>query len=136
MKFRNTDICVAYQTPDSAGFDIKATQGGVIPPGKIEVFSTGLFLDITESGEDEALLILPRSGLAVKHKITVLNSPGLIDNLYPEEIKVILINHGECDFIVKVGDRIAQGVVINFKKMIGADIKTTARTSGFGSTGT
>jgi dUTP pyrophosphatase len=132
-----------YETDDSAGFDIKSNEDGVLQPGEYKLFKTGLFLDLSAkvTGGNEhirdALLILPRSGLAFKHGVTVLNSPGLIDQAYPGEIGVLLINHGKLPFEVKVGDRIAQGVITDVYVTYGGDIKHKAikRAGGFGSTG-
>jgi dUTP pyrophosphatase len=131
-----------YETNDAAGFDIKSNEDGVLSPGDYKLFKTGLFLDLSAKTANEfahirdALLILPRSGLAFKHGVTVLNSPGLIDQGYPGEIGVLLINHGKVPFEVKVGDRIAQGVFTDVYVTFG-DIKhkDIERAGGFGSTG-
>ena len=108
-----------------------------IKPGDISIISTGLSVSIPEGFEVQ---IRPRSGLAAKQKISVLNTPGTIDADYRGEIKVILVNHGEKDFIVEKGLRIAQMVLC---PIIKAEIKevdnledTNRGKGGFGSTGT
>ena len=98
-----------YQSLGSAGADICANvdEAVVLPPGRHALIPTGIFLEIPEEYEAQ---IRPRSGLALKHGITVLNSPGTIDSDYRGEIKIILINLGEEDFIIEKGMRIAQMV--------------------------
>jgi len=99
-----------YQTPLSAGMDIHANIEAPISLKKGErmLIPTGLFIELPEGYEAQ---VRPRSGLALKHGITVLNSPGTIDADYRGEIKVLLINHGADDFIINDGERIAQLVV-------------------------
>lgn len=126
-----------YATDDSAGFDIRAAisdeQWGL---SKQLTIPTGLKLEIPKGYE---LQIRPRSGLAAKHGITVLNSPGTIDSDYRGEIKVILINHSNDVYVINNGDRIAQGV---FAPIIQAQFNAVNELSetergegGFGSTG-
>lgn len=135
MKF-SAPYEIFYATSKSGAFDIQATGDVVIESGKFAMVPTGIFLDLSRANEEkEALLILPRSGLAAKHGVTVLNSPGLVDQDYPGEIKVILINHGSTPFVVNAGDRIAQGMVVNFASAYGVLVKDDKRTGGFGSTG-
>ena len=128
-----------YATSGSSGMDLSAnTDIDIkIKPGDISIISTGLSVSIPEGFEVQ---IRPRSGLAAKQKISVLNTPGTIDADYRGEIKVILINHGEKDFIVEKGLRIAQMVLC---PIIKAEIKevdnledTNRGKGGFGSTGT
>ena len=112
----------------------------VIKAGKRAVIPTGLFFELPQSFE---MQIRPRSGLAAKNGITVLNTPGTIDNDYRGEIKVILINLGEEDFTIQNGDRIAQAVlapvygknIINFVKISEVSTDTKRSDGGFGSTG-
>ena len=96
-----------YQSHGSAGADICANvdETIVLSPGKLTLIPTGIFMEIPEGYEAQ---IRPRSGLALKHGITVLNSPGTIDSDYRGEIKIILINLGEEDFKIEKGMRIAQ----------------------------
>jgi len=102
-----------YQTALSAGMDLHANidQPITIQPGQREIVSTGLFLELPEGYEAQ---IRPRSGLAFKHGITVLNSPGTIDADYRGEIKVLLINHGQSSFDINDGERIAQMVIAEY----------------------
>jgi dUTP pyrophosphatase len=100
-----------YQTEFSAGMDIPANLESSISlqPGERQLIPTGLFLEIPPGYEVQ---IRPRSGLALKHGITVLNSPGTVDADYRGEIQVLLINHGQDPFIISKGDRIAQMVLV------------------------
>jgi dUTP pyrophosphatase len=102
-----------YQTILSAGMDLHANLENPIAilPGHREIISTGLFLELPEGYEAQ---IRPRSGLAFKHGITVLNSPGTIDADYRGEIKVLLINHGQEAFEINDGERIAQMVIAEY----------------------
>jgi len=128
-----------YATKGSSGMDIRADLRDkiILNPGKRVLIPTGLFLKIPKGVEGQ---IRPRSGLAIKHGITVLNSPGTIDSDYIGEIKIILINHGEKDFIINYNDRIAQIVfskIIKIKLVDVAVLKKTKRgINGFGHTGT
>ncbi len=124
-----------YQTKGSAGFDLESQAEVIIEPNKRCVIYTGLFMELPKGYE---LQIRPRSGLALKKGITVLNSPGTIDSDYINEIGVILINHSDEAFHISKGDRIAQGVlapVIQAEFEEVDDISKTSRDGGFGSTG-
>tara|TARA_E500000075_G_C6981355_1_gene316872 strand:- start:768 stop:1223 length:456 start_codon:yes stop_codon:yes gene_type:complete len=130
-----------YQTPGSSGLDLVAnleqdTQQITIKPNKWEIIPTGITIELPDGCEAQ---IRPRSGLAYKYGVTVLNSPGTIDNDYRGEIKIILINHGHEDFIVKNGDRIAQMIISKYEKVKIEEIEFLTETSrndgGFGSTG-
>ena len=131
-----------YATNGSSGFDLRAnlSKTMIIPSGKFSIIQTGLFFNIPEGFEVQ---IRPRSGLAAKNGVTVLNTPGTIDSDYRGEIMVILINHGDNDFTINHGDRIAQAVLAtvtanNVVKLIKVDdiSEDTERGSGgFGSTG-
>jgi dUTP pyrophosphatase len=133
--------CVpTYATSNSSGFDMYAhiEEPMVIAPGKIAVVPTGCYMAILEGFE---IQIRPRSGLAIKG-ITVLNAPGTIDADYRGEIKIILINHGESDFVIEPMMRIAQGVLApvfraKFHVVGNKDqLSPTKRgTGGFGHTG-
>jgi dUTP pyrophosphatase len=102
-----------YQTELSAGMDLHANidRPITILSGQREIISTGLFLELPEGFEAQ---IRPRSGLAFKHGVTVLNSPGTIDADYRGEIKVLLINHGQEAFEINDGERIAQMVIAEY----------------------
>jgi dUTP pyrophosphatase len=125
-----------YQTVQSAGFDLVSIEDITIKPNQRVLIGTGLAMAIEDGFE---LQIRPRSGLAYKNGITVLNSPGTIDSDYRGEIKVLLINHSEDDFNIKTGDRIAQAVVQKVYQAsfeIVEELDQTVRGSGgFGSTG-
>lgn len=127
-----------YKTAGAAGADICALVDSpvTIPAGKYAMIPTGLFFEIPEGYEVQ---IRPRSGLAAKNGVTVLNTPGTIDSDYRGEIKVILINLGEKDFIINSGDRIAQMIIAPVTQTsfeIADFLSDTDRgTGGFGSTG-
>jgi dUTP pyrophosphatase len=127
-----------YQTKGSAGLDLKANLDAAvsIKPGKYELIPTGLYIEIPEGNEAQ---IRPRSGLALKHGITVLNSPGTIDSDYRGEVKVLLINHGAEDFKVENGDRIAQMIFAKVEQcqwIESQDLSDTERgKGGYGHTG-
>lgn len=127
-----------YMTKDAAGADIKACikETLIIPPGNSALIPTGIYVAIPEGYE---IQIRPRSGLALKHQVTVLNTPATIDADYRGEIKVILINHGKEPFLVTPGMRIAQIVVAQVVRanfVIGTELTSTERgLKGFGHTG-
>ena len=126
----------SYETSGSAGMDVRATEAATIPPGKRHLVGTGFAFAIPEGYEVQ---VRPRSGLALKKGVTVLNTPGTIDSDYRGEIKVILANLGDEDFIVARADRIAQIVVAPVQRgnlIEVADLDETVRgAGGFGSTG-
>ena len=121
---------------DDAAFDLRSRIDTVIPSGKIMLVPTGVFMELPVGYEAQ---VRPRSGLALKHGITVLNTPGTIDAGYRGEVGVILINAGENDFTIARGDRIAQMVIqqLTDVQLISAEaLSETARgAGGFGSTG-
>lgn len=125
-------------TPDSAGLDLlAAVQSSVtVPAGDWQPVPTGIALALPPGTEGQ---VRPRSGLALKHGVTVLNSPGTVDADYRGEIKVVLINHGKEDFVVERGMRIAQLVIARYlsvKWWETDDLEESVRGSGgFGSTG-
>ena len=127
-----------YKTKGAAGADLCALLDAplTISAGKFAMVPTGLFFEIPEGYEVQ---VRPRSGLAAKNGITVLNTPGTIDSDYRGEIKVILINLGSSDFTINSGDRIAQMIiapVIQASFSIVENLSQTERGSGgFGSTG-
>lgn len=127
-----------YETIRSAGVDVRCSEkwDTEIPPGGTALVGTGLAVSIPSGYE---IQVRPRSGLALKYGVTVLNSPGTIDADYRGEIKVILINHGKDIFTIKPGDRIGQ-LVLNKVEQIEwmpvSELDSTDRgTGGFGSTG-
>ena len=129
-------------TLGSVGYDLFSVEDVTLLPGKRAVIGTGIVLDLKLSPPGSDVTIRPRSGLAAKHGVTVLNSPGTIDRDYLGELKVILINHGEETYYVRIGDRIAQLVTgstsaaVFFPVHGPIDSDTTKRgAGGFGSTG-
>ncbi len=135
-KLNKNALIPAYQTKEAAGFDLHSIEDVIINPGERKLISTGLAFEIEKGYEVQ---IRPRSGLAYKHGITVLNSPGTIDSDYRGEIKVLLVNFGNEEFEIKVGERIAQAVVapvIQAEIIEVEELSDTERGSGgFGSTG-
>ena len=105
----------AYETEHSAGMDLRAYTGGpvTLKPLERKLIPTGLFIELPVGFEAQ---VRPRSGLAVKHGITVLNSPGTIDADYRGEVGVILINLSDTEFTVNDGDRIAQMIISHHEK--------------------
>lgn len=128
----------SYATPGSAGMDLAAdiVEDLSILPGGKAIVPTGFAFAIPQGFE---IQIRPRSGLAAKHGITVLNSPGTIDSDYRGEVKIILINLGSSTFVVHRGDRIAQAIVAPVSKLLVKEVETLEDTTrgpgGFGSTG-
>jgi dUTP pyrophosphatase len=135
---RSTNELPAYATALSAGMDIRAnlSESLVIKPLERRLVPTGLFLEIPDGFEVQ---IRPRSGLAFKHGITVLNSPGTIDADYRGEVGVLLVNLSNEPFEIQHGERIAQMVVASYTQAVlieTTELSTTDRgTGGFGSTG-
>lgn len=129
----------AYATEGAAGFDLAAAVAApvTLAPGARALVPTGFAMALPPGFEAQ---VRPRSGLAAKHGVTVLNSPGTIDSDYRGEVAVILVNLGEAAFVVERGMRIAQAVVapVTHARLVEADALTeTARgAGGFGSTGT
>ena len=128
----------AYKTTGSSGLDIRAslTKEATLNPGERIAIPTGLYLDLPTNMEGQ---IRPRSGLAIKRGITVLNTPGTIDSDYRGEILVILINFSKKEFKINNGDRIAQLVIGKIEKIKWEDTSVLTETErgegGFGSTG-
>lgn len=130
----------AYQSADAAGFDVRAAIDADNPrtlaPGERTLVPTGISMELPSGYEAQ---VRPRSGLALKHGLTVLNAPGTIDADYRGEVKVILINHGQEPCTIARGDRVAQIIV---QPVVRAQIETVATLNptergdgGFGSTG-
>lgn len=128
----------AYESAGAAGMDLRAALDTplILPPGGRALVPTGLALALPDGFEGQ---VRPRSGLAVKHGVTVLNAPGTVDSDYRGEVKVALVNHGGEPFAIGRGDRIAQLVVAPVIRAVlveAAGLDETARgEGGFGSTG-
>ena len=130
----------AYETTGSAGMDLRAAvpadEPMTLAPGARALVPTGLKIALERGWEAQ---VRPRSGLALKHGITCLNSPGTIDSDYRGEVGVILVNLGSEPFVIRRGERVAQMIVAAHAQAVVAEVETlddTARgTGGFGSTG-
>ena len=126
----------SYATTGSAGMDLRSAEALTIKSQARALVATGIAIALPDGFEAQ---VRPRSGLAVTHGVTVLNSPGTIDCDYRGEIKVPLINHGDEDFIIARGDRIAQMVIAPAPQVMLEEVSTldvTSRgTGGFGSSG-
>ena len=127
-----------YATKLSAGMDLRANidEPVVLQPGERRLIPTGIHIGLPQGYEAQ---VRPRSGLALKHGITCLNSPGTIDADYTGDVGVILINHGHESFTINDGDRIAQMVIAKFKKAAWVEVDVLQDTErgdgGFGHTG-
>jgi dUTP pyrophosphatase len=133
-----------YQTRQSAGLDLAATESYILLPGDRALIDTGVYLkDVLPDAVKAQLnpnvvlcgMVCPRSGLAAKYGLTVLNAPGIIDLDYPDTIKVCLVNHGEETVCLDAGTRIAQ-LVFSASYRRSELVKDEVRTGGHGSTGT
>ena len=130
----------AYETAGSAGMDLRAAVAAfepvVLAPGERKLIPTGLKIALEPGYEAQ---VRPRSGLALKHGVTCLNSPGTIDSDYRGEVGVILINHGQIPFEIRRGERIAQLVIASYAQAVMAGVEALDETArgagGFGSTG-
>ena len=126
----------AYATDGAAGMDVLAAENLTLKIGQRHAVATGLAVAIPQGYE---IQVRPRSGLALKHGITVPNTPGTIDSDYRGELKVIMINHGADDFAIARGDRIAQLVLAPVTQATWEEVEelddTVRGTGGFGSTG-
>lgn len=135
-KLHENAIIPQFATAESAGFDFHALEPCVLKASSHALIRTGLCMQIDKGYE---IQVRSRSGLALKHKIMVLNSPGTIDSDYRGELQIILANFSTQDFVINAGDRIAQGVVnalpqVNIIEVAQVN-KTERNTNGFGSTG-
>lgn len=126
----------AYETAGAAGMDLRAAEAVTLKPGARHLVPTGLAIALPDGFEAQ---VRPRSGLAVKHGVTVLNAPGTIDSDYRGEVKVPLINHGQDDFVITRGDRIAQLVIAPVTRATWSEVDLLGNTArgagGFGSSG-
>jgi dUTP pyrophosphatase len=136
---KNSDLPLpAYETEGSAGMDIRASldEDVVLEPGEIKLIPTGISISIPMGYEGQ---IRPRSGLALKHGIGLVNSPGTIDSDYRGEVSIIMINHGKKTFTVKHGDRIAQLIIAQICKAVIEEVSELDSTGrgqgGFGHSG-
>jgi len=125
-----------YQTDGASGFDLCSIIDYNLKVGEMKLIPTGLAIELQEGTE---LQLRPRSGIAKKYKVTLMNSPGTLDSDYRGPIGLMLINYGQVNFNIKVGDRIAQGVLAPVYKAIFNVVdelsETNRGTGGYGSTG-
>lgn len=125
-----------YATPGSAGMDLRASEDALLQPGEVRAVGTGIRIAVPEGYEAQ---VRPRSGLALKHGISIPNAPGTIDSDYRGEVRVILINLGNEPFSIHRGDRIAQLVVAPVARADWECVRELPETvrgeGGFGSTG-
>lgn len=136
MIVENPALIPTYASEGASGMDLKAKEPRTFQPGEAGLVPTGIRVAIPDGYE---MQIRPRSGLALKHSVTVLNSPGTIDSDYRGEIGIILINHGKSAFEVTEGMRIAQAVITKVEKAVIVErdeLPDTLRgEGGFGHTG-
>ncbi len=125
-----------YETPGAAGLDLRADEDFALAPGERRMVPTGLALEIPPGFEGQ---VRPRSGLAARHGVGMVNAPGTVDSDYRGEVMVILVNHGQAPFAAKRGERIAQLVVApvtRVEPVLADELSDTHRGSGgLGSTG-
>lgn len=135
---KSTHPLPAFETESSAGMDIRAflTEKMILKPMERKLIPSGLHMELPLGFEAQ---IRPRSGLALKHGVTVLNSPGTIDADYRGEIKILLINFSESDFEINDGDRIAQMVISRHEQINWNEVEVLTETDrgagGYGHTG-
>lgn len=137
IKLLHNEALLPFQANvGDAGLDLFSAEEKVIKPGEAELISTGISIELPQGTEAQ---VRPRSGLALKHAVTVLNSPGTIDEGYRGEIKVILINHGKTDFKVEKHMRIAQMVIAPVATITITQVEELSTSErgegGFGSSG-
>ena len=137
VKAHELAVLPSYETTEASGADVRCVHAVELAPGQRELVKTGLKCVIEKGWE---IQVRPRSGLAYKQGVTVLNSPGTIDSDYPGELGILLINHGTVPVKYEAGDRIAQIVVAPVTQGMFAwadEVRETERgEGGFGSTGT
>lgn len=136
-KLNNNAVIPKYQSSGASGFDFHSVEDVCIMPGETVMVSTGLAFEIPSGKE---IQVRPRSGMSAKTKIRVSNSPGTVDYDFRGEVKILLDNIGLMPYTIKIGDRIAQGVVadvqqVTFEEVEDFDSTTERGDSGFGSTG-
>ena len=137
IKLLSTEALVPKKQHDSdIGFDLSSIEEVLLPNNRVTLVNTGIAISLDKG---IAGFVLPRSGLASKHQITLINSPGLIDPGYTGELKIPLINHSENDYTITKHERVAQLVLLNTENVsfeIVEDLESSERsTKGFGSTG-
>jgi len=139
VRFKRLEGCELeipkYYTNGSAAFDLRSNEKFILKPGERRLVKTGFSLAIDHGYVG---LLSPRSGLAIKHGIGIVNSPAIIDSDFRGELGIILINHGQESFSIDVGDRIAQMTIVKHEIAVieeAEELDVTGRLGGFGSTG-
>lgn len=135
MKVKGNIAELEYKTVRSGAFDLSAAIDVILMPGEWAIVPTGIYLDLESCDDDDVLLILPRSGLALNNGIIVLNSPGLIDGDYPGQLGVIAYNVSSEPYKITAGDRIAQVLKPVIDRVENIPTRKVNRDGGFGSTG-
>ncbi len=135
-KIRDNAVTPHYEHDGDAGMDLYAVEDFTLRPGQRELIPTGFQVEVPKGYE---MQIRPKSGLALKHGITVLNTPGTVDSCYRGEVGVIMLNASDRDYEVKVGEKVAQAVIAKVEKAVIEEVEDLTQTQrgsgGFGSTG-
>ncbi len=135
-KIRDNAVTPHYEHDGDAGMDLYAVEDSSLRPGERKLIPTGLQVEIPKGYE---MQIRPKSGLALKHGITVLNTPGTVDSCYRGEVGVIMLNASDQDYEVRAGEKVAQAIIAKVEKAVIEEVEDLTQTQrgsgGFGSTG-
>ncbi len=135
-KIRDNAVIPHYEHDGDAGMDLYAVEDSTLRPGERKLIPTGFQVEIPVGYE---MQIRPKSGLALKHGVTVLNTPGTVDSCYRGEVGVIVLNASDRDYEVKAGEKVAQAVIAKVEKAVIEEVEDLTETQrgsgGFGSTG-
>ena len=135
-KIRDNAVTPRYEHDGDAGMDLYAVEDSVLHPGERKLIPTGFQVEVPKGYE---MQVRPKSGLALKHGITVLNTPGTVDSCYRGEVGVIILNTSDRDYEVNAGEKVAQAVIARVEKAVVEEVEELTETQrgagGFGSTG-
>ena len=135
-KIRDNAVTPRYEHDGDAGMDLYAVEDSILRPGQRKLIPTGFQVEVPKGHE---MQIRPKSGLALKHGITVLNTPGTVDSCYRGEVGVIILNTSDRDYEVNAGEKVAQAVIARVEKAVVEEVEELTETQrgagGFGSTG-
>ncbi len=135
-KIRDNAVTPHYEHDGDAGMDLYAVEDSSLHPGERKLIPTGLQVEVPKGYE---MQIRPKSGLALKYGITVLNTPGTVDSCYRGEVEVIMLNASDRDYEIKAGEKVAQAVIAKVEKAVVEEVEELTETQrgsgGFGSTG-
>lgn len=135
-KIRDNAVTPHYEHDGDAGMDLYAVEDVSLRPGQRELIPTGLQVEVPKGYE---MQVRPKSGLALKHGITILNTPGTVDSCYRGEVGIIMFNTSDRDYEVKAGEKVAQAVIAKVEKAVVEEVGELTETQrgpgGFGSTG-